>query len=359
MLVAVLAAVLWWQRTPLLNWYYLRSLGGATDSDRAVWVERLVGLDGAAVPGLLGLLRKDEAQVCANAEVALSALAKRWGGGDPRTAALAVELTTHFSGLSTPGREAVLEWYLAVLRNCDGKSDLPNSLEVATGKVLMLAAQLPDRGVRIRTLALAEVMLAKKAPQNVDFYRDLAVNGLAAKDKDLRAGAIRLTMHAPLHTDKDLLDRVVPMLKDAAPEVRRAAVLAVGLAEDNVAVQDMLPLLQDTDAEVRRLCEAALRGRGLQDSHLKLAKLISDHRPGERLRVVQHLHEADDLDPVLWLMHLSQDASPAVRAAAIRFATADPAAADFQERVLQMSDEDPSPTVRQLALHYLKAFQRR
>jgi HEAT repeat protein len=163
-------------------------------------------------------------------------------------------------------------------------------------------------------------------------------------------------MHEPLHADKTLLSQVLASLRDPIPQIRRAAVLAIGVAEEAISKEDMLPLLQDPDAEVRRLCEKALRGRGLDDTYIKLAKLISDQRPGSRLQVVHYLHDAEDSisGSGVWLQHLSQDPSPAVRAAAIRFAGEDPAGSDFRERMLQMSRDDPSPTVRQLALHYLK-----
>jgi HEAT repeat protein len=150
-----------------------------------------------------------------------------------------------------------------------------------------------------------------------------------------------------------MLAKVVPLLKAPSPEVRRAAVLAVGLAEDAVTVEELLPLLQDSDWEVRRLCEAALRGRGLPEAHIKLAKLITDERPGQRLQVVHYLNEAEDLDAGIWLMRLSQDPSPAVRAAAVRFAAEDPGAIGFRQRMLLMAREDPSPTVRQLAAFYV------
>jgi HEAT repeat protein len=154
---------------------------------------------------------------------------------------------------------------------------------------------------------------------------------------------------------------VVSSLRDPVPEVRRAAVLAVGIAEEAISKEEMLPLLQDPDAEVRRLCEKALRGRGLDDTYIKLARLISDQRPGSRLQVVHLLREAEDSvsGSGVWWQHLSEDPSPAVRAAAVRFAGMDPAGADFRERLLQMSREDPSPTVRQLALHYVQSGTRR
>src|SRR5438105_2779753 len=103
-LLAVLAAGLWWQRTPLLSWYYLRGLADARDADRSVWIGRVVSLDVAAVPGLVDLLHRDDPQTCANAEAALSALSKSWGPQDARTAAVADELAAAFSGLSAPGK---------------------------------------------------------------------------------------------------------------------------------------------------------------------------------------------------------------------------------------------------------------
>jgi hypothetical protein len=360
LVLAVLAAVLFWQRTPILSWYYLRGLAAAEEGDRAVWVERTISLDIEAVPGLVDLLRRADSKACANAEAALAALVTRWQVGDLRTARLAEELTGAFSNLHNPGKEAVLEWYIATLR-AGAKAGTPLPGLVDTGsKLLGVAARSGETGVRLRTLALAEVLLATTTVRP-DICRDLALQGLDAKDTGLRVRAIRLTMHEPLHTDKALIDRVLISLRDPAPEVRRAAVLAIGIAEEAISKEEMLPLLQDPDAEVRRLCEKALRGRGLDDTYIKLARLISDQRPGSRLQVVHLLREAEDSvsGSGVWWQHLSEDPSPAVRAAAVRFAGMDSAGADFHERLVQMSREDPSPTVRQLALHYVQSGTRR
>jgi hypothetical protein len=356
LLLAIVGAVLWWQRAPLVSWYYLRGLAQADDGDRAQWVQRVASLETGAVPGLIDHFKRNDVKVCVNAEAALAALVKRWGVNHARTAALAEDVTGAFGALSTPGREAVLEWYLALFQQIEPAKPASRPLIVTAGKLLQLAAHVTEKGVHLRTLAFAEVMLARLHPDKADLYRELALQGIAAKDNDIRVRAVRLAMHAPLHGDTELVDKVVLLLKDGVPEVRRAALLAVGLSEKHLTVDDLLPLLQDSDAEVRRLCEGALRGRGLQDAHIKLAKLISDPRPGERLRVVHHLHEAEDIDPGVWLLRLSQDLSPAVRAAAIRFAAEDPAAVDFRDRLLQMAHEDPSPTVQQLARFYLKVL---
>jgi HEAT repeat protein len=304
--------VFWWGRAPVMRWYVIQRLAQADDSQRSEWALRVAGLDAAAMSGLIDLLRRNDAKVCANSSAALAALEKRWGAGDSRTAKLADNLYQSFSSLSMPGCEAALEWYLALLSDAGGKP----------GPV-------------------------------ADRCRDLAAQGLASKHPEVRAGAIRLVTQPPLNTEKQLLDEVAPFLGDPSAEVRRAAVLALGLAEDVVTVEHLLPLLQDGDAEVRRLSEGALRGRGLQDNHIKLAKLITDPHPGQRLQVVHYLSQAEDLDPAIWLFRLSQDPSPAVRAAAVRFAAEKSAGAGSHDRLVQMSQDDPSPSVRQLAAYYL------
>src|SRR6058998_3706098 len=68
------AGVAWWQRTPLLTWYYLQRLTAAAETDRAYWAKRVAGLDEAALPGLFDCLQHTEARVCDNAQAALLAL---------------------------------------------------------------------------------------------------------------------------------------------------------------------------------------------------------------------------------------------------------------------------------------------
>jgi hypothetical protein len=110
--------------------------------------------------------------------------------------------------------------------------------------------------------------------------------------------------------------------------------------------------LNDPDADVRTLCEMALRGRGLQENHIRLAKLMSDRRPVVRLQVIEGLRDNPDLDPGAWLRQLSHDPVPAVRAAAAREATYQ-SQVDLRERIEQMAQNDPSPTVQQVARYYL------
>jgi HEAT repeat protein len=150
----------------------------------------------------------------------------------------------------------------------------------------------------------------------------------------------------------ELIDQVVALLRDPDVGVRRAAMLAVARAEQ-VGDESLLPALHDPDAEVRRLCEEALRNRGLGREHIELGRLLTDPRPATRLRVLDHLPRVRDIDPALWLRRLTHDPVPAVRVAAVRVIS-EQAGVDLSDRLDQMARSDPSPTVCQLAGYYLR-----
>jgi len=343
-LLFALAGVGWWQRPPLLAWYYVRGLAGAGDDDRETWVTRVCGLDTAALPSLLACLRRDNSQACANAESALVRLAESWGNGEARLLGLAELVAEGFPGLSACGQQSALELAVVLLK------EQPAAAQAAR-RMLAAAAQVTDPGVQARALALAEVLVGGAPGPWPDTLRGMVSAGLKNPDPASRVRAVHLTLHEALRADGDLRAQVVPLLRDPQTPVRRAALLAVGMAQETISEDELLPLLHDPDANVRRLCEGALRGRGLGEDHLQLARLISDARPSARLEVLDYLTGATDLEPGAWLRRLSQDPSPAVRAGAVRAAAAQ-TQVDLSDRLRHLAQDDPSPTVRQLAAHY-------
>jgi HEAT repeat protein len=140
---------------------------------------------------------------------------------------------------------------------------------------------------------------------------------------------------------------------DPEAMVRRAAMFAVSGAEDVIQTDNLLPWLHDPDPEVRRMCSAALEKRGLKPEYIRLANLITDPNWQVRVSVLDNLDDAEDLDAGAWLRRLSHDVSPAVRAAAIR-AACENSTVDLSDRLDQMARDDPSPTVSELARHYLE-----
>jgi hypothetical protein len=354
-LVGVVAVAIWLTWKPLLAWYFVRGLTGADEKNREKWVKRVAWLDCGAVPALLECLGRDDSAACANVQAALIHLTRDWGRDDPRCLDLAGQLLAKFESLSAPGRVVALEWQIAALTQEDRPAaDGP----VATVGVDLLGAacRRRDKGILSPTLALADLVMDRiKDGPALGRCRDLVRAGLAEAEVETRVRAVHLTLHKSLRADLDLLREVVPLLHDPEPVVRRDAMLAVGPAAKVIGEEELLPMLHDGDADVRRLCETALRSRGLRDEQIILGRFLSDRRAGARLNVLSVL-ERIELEPgetATWLRRLGQDPSPAVRAAVAR-AAANQTEADLRDLLRQLADGDESPTVRQLAGYYLR-----
>ncbi|MCI0376557.1 MAG: HEAT repeat domain-containing protein [Gemmataceae bacterium] len=351
-LVALLAGAAWWHKNRILAWYYVSRLISADEGNREAWVKRVAGLQDAALPRLLGAWQKADPAACHTVESALTELTQPWNASDARCAQLLVSFSQNFAAWSNAGKNAALRTAQSLLKKNSGQPTLPAPLSKAAGDLLEAAEKSPETSVQRLFLAAA---LVERVPQGqwLDTCRSMASIGLDSANADMRAAAAYLVMRPALREDLDLMKKVLPLLKDSSAEVRRSAVLALGLARDLVGDDDLLALLHDPDEEVQQHCEMALRSRGLQEHHIFLGRLMSDERPAARLQVLQHLGHARDLDANVWLRRLCQDPSPAVRAAAVRAASA-----DLRGFLQEMAAQDSSPTVRQLASHYLNQLPR-
>jgi hypothetical protein len=339
------AAVAWAERKVLLTWHCLHGLKNAEGDAVQTWAERTAALDEAVVPELLQMLGREESRACDNAGQTLACLVQRWGRDDPRCAELTDEVVKAFPQLGAGGqREAlrlVVDW---------ARPPCPEGLVQAAARLLTELAHHPDAACRARGLELAlNVVRQFKEVEPLCPSRELARSGLRAAEVETRLRAIELASQPRVALQRE----VAKLLSDPNVEVRRAALSVVGPVKTAVDTDSLLPLLHDTDAGVRRLCESALRRRGLSSLHLRLARLISDPRWAVRLEVLDCLREAQDLDVSAWLRRLSNDSSPAVRVAAIRAACED-SLADLSRRIEEMAHQDPSPTVSELARYYLR-----
>jgi hypothetical protein len=341
------AVVAWRERSTLLSWFYIRNLTRAPPDKRERWVERVANLGETAIPGLFDCLTRSDKQVCGNARAALERMTHSWSSGDGRTADLALRLAREFARFSPSGQRQALDlsagWF-AEPGNNTGKLVSPCSRLVGE------AAGTADAEVRSSALELCGILLSQ--PDGSDVLRpgqDLIRAALHGGTVENRLRAIRLTLHPGM---ADLLEQVVVLLNDESPLVRRAALLTVGPARGAIHDDQLLPCLHDPDAEVRRLCEVALGGRGLRPEYVELGRLLTDPQPATRLRVLDCLRGSTELDPGLWLRRLSHDPSPSVRVAAMRAMTQQ-TFVDLSDRLDQMARTDPSPTVSQLAQFYL------
>lgn len=280
----------------------------AADDDRAKWADKLITLGDAGGRYLLAPFRTGDEAGCA---AAVAAVKGRLAGLPP----------------TAPGYAACCRPFLSGIGSF---SDVGKAAAVGLVPELLNCPD-PDAAARCRDVVRA---------------------GLAAPTADGRVRAVRLA----LRREVALLADVVPLLNDAEPAVRRAAMLAVGPAPEGttavVGDEDLFRWLHDPDPEVRNLCEAALNSRGLDAAQVQLARQLASPDAADRLRLLVDLQWAGDAirDPGPWLERLSRDPDPAVRLGAARVA--------FERRLTfagwldQMAEADPDPTVRHWAGYY-------
>lgn len=351
--IVALGSGIWLERTQLLAWYYVHELSAANPENRDLWMARTLSLEEAVVPSLIACLSRNDEQACDNATLAMRDLVERWGLDDPRAISLSSKVCDGFLALSGAGQEKILRMEQAWFST---RNTHPAGLLIQNAcRLLLESAKVPDSEVHQQALCLAaEILGATVAdkttadPILLDACRELARAGLGDRSETNRLLAVRLAQRPEV----SLLTEIVPLLRDNSALVRREAILALGPAPEVIGDDHLFYWLNDPDAEVRALCEMALRGRGLQENHIRLAKLMADRRPAVRLQVIESLGSTPDLDPGVWLRRLSHDPTPAIRAAAARAATSQ-AQIDLSDRIEQMAQNDPSPTVQQVARYYL------
>lgn len=296
------AAVAWVYRDQLKGRYYAYRLIHASESDVGMWAEQC-GEWGDAVPEkLLDCLLNDDEAACLRAGIALNHAVER--GSLPNLSTLLSERFHQFSEL---GQQVALD--------------------------------------------CATAMASRNDPQCVQDCRLMVRSGLQSNRSEVRMRAAALAMK-PAIGQSDLL---APFLRDPSPQVRRAAILAVGSTRALVEDDDLLPGLHDADPECRRLTETALRSRGLRAIDVRLGKLLTDPRPAKRLELLTLLRDDGELDLSTWLRRLFDDPTPAVRSAAARLA-ADLQVFQLTDRLVQMSTSDPDLTVRQTIQFHLRQF---
>jgi hypothetical protein len=351
LLVAGVAGIAYWQRQPALAWYYVRQLSHAYQENRDGYAKNVAALEEAALPRVLEGLQSSDAIVCANMQYALMLMAKQWGVTDPRSQHLVERLHARFDDFSAVGQEKVVLLLTGFLQQ-DGPKPLPPRLTKAVSDILLAAEKKNElRGVSL--LLAAELVECVQPGQWVEVCREMAERGFKDQHAGTRIAAVQLLLREPMRKHKELVEKAIPLLRDEKSAVRRAALIVLASESDLVREEHFLPLLHDDDAEVQWLCEMALRKRGLHDDDLDLARLISDKDPVTRMGVLQYFPRMPDVNLGEWLRQLSQDPEPAVRAAAAR-AAADHPQVDLSARLREMSERDPSETVRWNARFYLQ-----
>ena len=352
-LMSIGAGAAYVERSRIEAWYAVHRLSGADESTRGECIDRVAALGPTARGMLFDRLATGDDRAADNSMAAIDHSARVHGPGHTETADLVRRLAERFGSIPPERQTRVLQR----VRDWLTGGTLADTLPDAVCRLMAEAGRSPEPAVLAACLDLACVVVKQPGGEvGIPVSRDLARAGLRSSSEDARLHAVRLCL-AP---GVGLLDQIVALLRDPCPVVRCAAVLALGPAEQVIGEDGLLVGLNDPDEEVRRLTRITLEGRGMKAEHIELGRLLTHPRAGERLHVLDHVHDAIhnpggaevDIDPGLWLRRLSHDPSPAVRVAALRLMGGQKLV-DLSDRIDQMARTDDSPTVCQLAQFYL------
>jgi hypothetical protein len=185
----------------------------------------------------------------------------------------------------------------------------------ATKRLLDSAYLSEENAVQAAALQMSVGILKQNpTPEVMGSIKQLVSAGAKSESSLVQIQAITVA----LNPKTDCLQEVAICLKSPHREVRQAAILALGPASETTMDEVLLPSLHDEDQTIVHLTETALQARGLREDQIRLGKLMADPKPVKRLEVLDHLSATRDIDPMIWLKKMSNDPSPAVRAAAAR-----------------------------------------
>jgi HEAT repeats len=223
----------------------------------------------------------------------------------------------------------------------------------------LVAAGLADRELEVRIAAVAEVgRLWSWAPgramipveeQAVAQWKEglyaPVVRLLTDPEPGARAAAVACLGALPIDA---AAEPAVAGVHDPDAVVRQQTLVAFAGRRDLVTEEDILPLLYDPSPAVAPVAEQVLRGRGLSQEQVGLGKLISHPRAEMRVGAIPLLQGRSDINPSIWLLHLSHDPAELVRVRAVE-ALAGHDSPEVRKRLEEMARTDPSAPIREAA----------
>ena len=228
-----------------------------------------------------------------------------------------------------PFAQAETMTWLAKAFSTETSPTLTERRSTAIRRLMDSAYLSEENSVQAAALQMSVGILKQNPPAEVmGSIKQLVSAGAKSESSQVQIQAITVA----LNPKTDCLQEVAICLKSPHKEVRQAAILALGPASETIMDEVLLPSLHDEDQTIVHLTETALQARGLREDQIRLGKLMADPKPVKRLEVLDHLSATRDIDPMIWLKKMSNDPSPAVRAAAAR--------AMIQEKVTTNGNND-------------------
>jgi len=226
----------------------------------------------------------------------------------------------------------------------------------------LLVAGLIDPDVNARVTALTEigrlwVWIPGKTPEPVTEEALVAwkaglhgpvVRCLTHRVPTVRAAAVACLGYLPID---DAAAPAIPYLEDMSPGaglVRNQVLISFSRRRALLTEDAILKHLYDPEPGVPEMAEFVLKTRGLNHEQISLGRMIFHPKAELRASVIPLLNDRTDIDPVVWLIHLSRDSEESVRASAVQALASRPTP-EVRQRLAEMAKSDKSPVVRQAA----------
>jgi hypothetical protein len=146
----------------------------------------------------------------------------------------------------------------------------------------------------------------------------------------------------------DLARPAVACLRDPELGVRYQALVALASRPNVLGEEAILPLLHDSVPDLAKLAEKILAGRGLDADLIAVSRMVTAPKPEMRASAIPVLMKRPDIDPVVWLLRLTEDTDAAVRLKAVE-ALAGHVTPEVRQRLRELVAADDSPAVRAAA----------
>ena len=130
-----------------------------------------------------------------------------------------------------------------------------------------------------------------------------------------------------------------------------------GPGKPEPSARDLIAQMRSENLTIASAAVRALRDRGFRDRDFELALRLTDPDSRVRLELIEQLPDITGIDPVPWLLWLSEDESPVVRRSitALMATSSDPR---LRARLRAMEVEDSDPEVIRLAREAKSRSQR-
>jgi HEAT repeat protein len=181
-------------------------------------------------------------------------------------------------------------------------------------------------------------------------FHSLVSRQLAERNAEIRAAAV--TCLGALPIDDAAAPAIAYLNEDDDWRVRLAVLQAFAGRPTLLTADAILPRLHDPVGELAQLAEHLLKGRGLTQEQIGLGRLICHPRANLRASAIPLLLRRSDIDPVVWLIHLSEDKDPGVRRQAVE-AFAGRITPEVRQRLEELRASDDSSEVRAAAVRLL------